>query len=214
MPRHPLKREIIATHVVNSMVNRVGSTLVHRLAETTGARPHEVVRAYLQCREVFGLVPLWMAIEALDNDVDDQVQSAMLISTSGQLERGTAWFLRYRRPGEDIAGTIARFRPGVEALAARLPQLVDPDERNRVDAEVARLAAAGVPGSLARDVATFDTLHAANPWMPWPPSTSRRATASACRDCAKGSARCRATSIGASWPRAPCRTTCRPCCVP
>ena len=161
MARHPLKREIIATHVVNSMLNRVGSTLVHRLAETTGARPHEVVRAYLQSREVFGLVPLWKAIEALDDDVDDAVQSAMLISTSGQLERGTAWFLRYRRPGEDIAGTIARFRPGVEALAARLPQLVDPDERNRVDAEVKRLAAAGVPADLARDVATFDTLHAA-----------------------------------------------------
>ena len=33
IPRHPLKREIVATHVLNSMVNRVGSTFVHRLAE-------------------------------------------------------------------------------------------------------------------------------------------------------------------------------------
>ena len=39
MARHPLKREIIATHVTNSMVNRVGSTFIHRLAETTGTRP-------------------------------------------------------------------------------------------------------------------------------------------------------------------------------
>ena len=29
IPRHPLRREIIATHVLNSMVNRVGSTFVH-----------------------------------------------------------------------------------------------------------------------------------------------------------------------------------------
>ena len=35
--RHPLRREIIATHVVNSMVNRVGPTFVHRLHEETGA---------------------------------------------------------------------------------------------------------------------------------------------------------------------------------
>ena len=55
-PRHPLKREIIATHVTNSMLNRVGSTFVHRLLETTGARPHEVVRAYLLSREIFGFV--------------------------------------------------------------------------------------------------------------------------------------------------------------
>ena len=161
MARHPLKREIIATYVANSMINRVGSTFVHRLAETSGAKPHEVVRAYLLGREVFGLVPLWIAVEALDNRVDDQVQSAMLISTSGQLERGTVWFLRSRRLGEDIGATIARFRPGVEALSARLPRLVDADERARVDAEVARLVAAGVPRDLAGKVATFDTLHAA-----------------------------------------------------
>ena len=33
IPRHPLKREIVATHVLNSMVNRVGSTFVHRLSD-------------------------------------------------------------------------------------------------------------------------------------------------------------------------------------
>ena len=161
MARHPLKREIIATHVLNSMINRVGSTFVHRLAETSGARPHEIVRAYLLSREIFGLVPMWIAIEALDNKVDDAVQSAMLISTSGQLERGTMWFLRSRRLAEDMAATIAYFKPGVEALSARLPKLHDEGERARVDAEVGRLAAAGVPRELAERVVTFDTLHAA-----------------------------------------------------
>ncbi len=34
IPRHPLKREIIVTYVLNSMVNRVGSTFVHRLSES------------------------------------------------------------------------------------------------------------------------------------------------------------------------------------
>ena len=36
MARHPLKREIIATHVTNSMINRVGSTFVHRLMRDDG----------------------------------------------------------------------------------------------------------------------------------------------------------------------------------
>jgi glutamate dehydrogenase len=160
MPRHPLKREIIATYVTNSMVNRVGSTFVHRLSETTGARPHEVVRAYLLSREIFGLVPLWQAVEALDNQVADEVQSRMLIHTSAQLERGTTWFLRSRRLGDDLAATIAHFRPGVEALSARLPELQDTDERHRVDAAVGRYVADGVPAELARRVVNFDTLHA------------------------------------------------------
>ena len=59
IPRHPLRREIIATHVLNSMVNRVGSTFVHQLAELTGATAPQVVRAYLLSREVFASVPLW-----------------------------------------------------------------------------------------------------------------------------------------------------------
>jgi glutamate dehydrogenase len=160
MTRHPLKREIIATHVTNSMVNRVGSTFVHRLAETTGARPHEVVRAYLLSREVFGLVPLWMAVEALDNKVDDAVQSTMLIDTSAQLERGTTWFLRSRRLGDDIGTTIAHFAPGVAELSERLPKLLDPGERSRIDAAVAGYVANGVPQDLAVRVVTFDALYA------------------------------------------------------
>lgn len=160
MPRHPLKREIIATHVTNSTVNRVGSTFVHRLAETTGARAFEIVRAYLMNREIFGMVPLWLAIEALDNQVDDEVQSSMLIDTSRQLERGTMWFLRSRRLAEDMSATIEHFKPNVEALSARLPQLLDADERSRVDAAMAHYVAKGVPRELAERVVTFGTLYA------------------------------------------------------
>jgi len=161
MPRHPLKREIIATYVTNSMVNRVGSTFVHQLLETTGAKPHEVVRAYLLNREVFGYVDLWLAVEALDNVVDDAVQSAMLLATSRLIGRGTTWFLRSRRLGEDMATTIAHFTPQVSALATRLPRLLDPGERTRIDTEVAAYVAKGVPQPLALRVVAFETLYAA-----------------------------------------------------
>jgi glutamate dehydrogenase len=160
MPRHALKREIIATYVTNSMVNRVGSTYVHRLCESAGSRPDEVVRAYLLAREVFGFVPLWKQIEALDNAVADATQSRMLVATSRQLERGTTWFLRSRRLADDMATTIAHFTPRVEALAARLPDLQDGAEGARVAAAVAAYAAERVPEPLARRVVTLDALHA------------------------------------------------------
>ncbi|MBU2287274.1 MAG: NAD-glutamate dehydrogenase [Gammaproteobacteria bacterium] len=160
MQRHPLRREIIATHVANSAINRVGSTFVHRLVETTGARPFEVVRAYLMSREIFAMVPLWMSIDALDNVVKDEVQSSMLIDTSRQLERGTTWFLRSRRLSDPIDATIEHFKPKVEALSARLTDLLDTDERSRVDAAKARYVSSGVPGELAERVVTFGTLYA------------------------------------------------------
>ncbi|SFN03605.1 NAD-glutamate dehydrogenase [Variovorax sp. OV329] len=160
MTRHPLKREIIATHVTNSTINRVGSTLVHRLVETTGARAFEVVRAYLMSREIFGMVPLWTAVDALDNRVDDVVQSKLLIDTSRQLERATKWFLRSRRLAEDMQSVIDHFKPNVDALSARLPQLLDADERGRDEAAVAQYVQGGVPRELAERVVTFDSLNA------------------------------------------------------
>jgi len=85
----------------------------------------------------------------------------MLIDTSAQLERGTTWFLRSRRLGDDMATTIAYFHPGVEALSASLPKLLDPAEQAAVDAKAAELVGVGVPRDLASRVVNFDTLNAA-----------------------------------------------------
>src|SRR5919197_3161180 len=57
--RHPLRREIIATYIANSMVNRVGATFAHRLHEQAGAAAPDAARAYTVAREVFDVRRLW-----------------------------------------------------------------------------------------------------------------------------------------------------------
>lgn len=155
IPRHPLKREIIATHVLNSMVNRVGATFVHRLADMTGARPAQVVRAYLCTREVMGHVALWQQVEALDNLVPDAVQSEMLIEEGWLTARATTWFLRYKRLAEPMEQTFGRFRAAVEAL--REPLAV----QAAASAQAQAWVTAGVPSALACRVASADGLFAA-----------------------------------------------------
>ena len=153
MPKHPLRREIIATHVTNSMLNRVGGTFVHQLMETTGFSPAEIVRAYLLAREVFRVVPLWLEIQALDNQVADEVQAELVTEVGRVLMRATAWFLRSRRLGEDMAANIAHFGQGIEALAEVLLNVIDPAERAQIDALVERYKERGVPEVLALRVA-------------------------------------------------------------
>ncbi len=159
MTRHPLQREIIATHVTNSAINRVGSTLIHRLMETTGAKPDEIIRAYLLTREIFGFVTFWQSIEALDNKVDDAVQSAILIDSSMLIERGTKWFLRSRRLNDEMAATIALFKPRAEALEAQLPQLLDDADRTRMAASVDGYVAKGVPPEVAARVVALEMVY-------------------------------------------------------
>jgi glutamate dehydrogenase len=146
IPRHPLRREIIATHVLNSMVNRVGPTFVHRLGEITGATPPQVVRAYLASREVFGLVALWQQIEALDAQVPDELQAELVITVRSLAMRSATWFLRSRRLFEPTQQQVARFAPAVQALRAHM------EARRATSPRAQRWIDAGVPAPVAVQV--------------------------------------------------------------
>jgi len=150
--RHPLRREIVATHVVNSMVNRVGPTFVHQMGELTGSTPPQVVKAYLLAREVFNSVELWRRIEALDNQVADGVQRELIVAWRGLIHRATAWFLRSRHLDEAAGSAAQRLAPAVDVLRRQIePQLGQA-------AQVEAWVAAGVPSDLARQVAAADRL--------------------------------------------------------
>ena len=156
---HPLRREIVATHVTNSMINRVGSTFVHRMQEETGARAPDVVRAYLIVREVFGFVELWRAVESLDGRLPERVQSAIIIDGGRLIVRATLWFLRNRPHLADPTRSIRRFQGGAERVAALLPQVLgDPAG---FAATAGRLEKEGVPADLARRAAGFDAMFSA-----------------------------------------------------
>jgi glutamate dehydrogenase len=155
---HPLRREIIATHVTNSMINRVGSTFVHRMHEETGAAAPDVVRAYLIVREVFGMVQLWRAIEALDYKVPDRVQTAMVIDAGRLIVRATLWFLRNRAHLAELSRSIEHFKAGADRVAALLPKLLPASEQSAFEASAKRLEKDGVPRELAARVAGIDAL--------------------------------------------------------
>jgi glutamate dehydrogenase len=160
MPRHPLRREIVATVVANALVNRTGSTFVHRMQEETGAAPEEVARAFILVRDIFGFEPLWSAIDALDNRVPAKVQYEMLVEAGRLLLRATLWFLRRRRERLPIARVLAIFRPGLAAIEGGLPAMLGADERAAFEAAALRLSSEGVPAELARRVAALDALYA------------------------------------------------------
>src|ERR671915_1346074 len=109
---HRLHRQITATHVTNSLVNRNGPSFVFRLGEETGAAPPDIARAYMAAREIFDLRTLWDGVEASDNNVEAAVQTRMMLDARKLVERATRWLLRYRRPPLDIEAAISYFSEG------------------------------------------------------------------------------------------------------
>ena len=158
MKRHPLRREIIATVIVNQTVNRVGPSFAHHLREASGAQPADVVRAHLLTREAFGLRELWAGIEALDGVVPDEVQSRMLIAVGRLMINACGWFLRSRRLQDDMAATVAQFAPGIRAIAERVSEMVQGAAREDIAQRTSALAADGVPEPLAKRIASIEAL--------------------------------------------------------
>ncbi len=149
MTNHSLRREIITTELVNDMVNRGGTTYVFRAVEETGVTPVDVTRAHLVAREVFGLPELWSAIEALDTDLPTSTQIRLFLQSRRLLDRATRWLLQNRRHPLSIGAEIAHFRPGLQRLMPRIPELLVSREADRLGAEAAEYIADGVPDDLA-----------------------------------------------------------------
>ena len=159
MPRHALKRDIIATVVANTMINRTGSVFVHRMQEETGATSEDVTRAFILTRDIFALEALWLEVDALDNRVPAALQYEILIDMGRLVVRSTLWFLRRRREKLPIAKVLDIFRPALGALQARLPDILSASDRMAWSASVERLSSKGVPIELARRLANLEALY-------------------------------------------------------
>jgi glutamate dehydrogenase len=152
---HPLRREIIATQVVNDLVNGAGMTFWPRLAGETGATPEELTRANFVAREIFGSLPLRDQVKTYDNVLDAGCQTRMRIEMRTLVERASRWLVSNRRPPLDSQGTVDYFREPVQRLMADLPSLLTGRELRTYEGRKSRLVDEGVPDELASRVAVL-----------------------------------------------------------
>jgi len=162
MAAHRLRREIIATAATNSMINRIGGSVVARLVERTGTPPAEVARAYLITRDAYGLGEVWDAIETLDNKVPATAQTAMLIEINRLLERGISWVLSHAPRPIDMARLRQELEPGIAAVRQQVEQVLPPETAAALAKRAEALEAQGVPKDLAQRVVGLIVLASAN----------------------------------------------------
>jgi len=140
------------------MVNKGGPSFVFRLGEETGAAPADIARAYTAARDIFDMRALWSEIEALDNRVEAQMQTRMLLDWRKLVERATRWLLRNRRSPLDIADTTSYFSEGASELTGRIPQLLLDGDREALQRTKDQLVEENVPPELAQRVAMLGAL--------------------------------------------------------
>ena len=155
---HPLRKEIIATSVANSMINRAGCSFVNEMVKLTKRPVSEISRAYAAARHVFCLRELWLEIESLDNKVDSKLQTEMLIEVGRLLEHGTVWFLKTKGNKIDISEIIEEFADGVATLGEVIEDVLSPEQLVKVHRARSKLLEKGVPEGISKMIAAVDPL--------------------------------------------------------
>jgi len=158
MENHPLRREIIATHLTNSLVNSAGFTMVQRYCDELGYSIDNLVRAYAAARDIFDLPSYRRNIEALDNKVAQEVQIEMMLEGGRLIERTAAWLLQNAELPLDISSTVEHFRDGVDTIKSGLFDLVVEPHRDGLEAKAAQLEGQGVPSDVAKRCASLGAL--------------------------------------------------------
>ena len=146
---HRLRREIIATVLSNSLINRGGPAAVVRLMDETGADLAAIASAYAAVRDSYDLIALNGAIDALDNRIDGQLQLELHGGVQDLLLSRTVWFIRNVDLGQGLDALVSRFRAGIvetaAALGTALPEGMEAVRQKRRQ-DLARRRAAGRRG--------------------------------------------------------------------
>jgi glutamate dehydrogenase len=159
LQQHPLRSELLATHVTNQTCNRMGDTFVSYLQAETHCTALNAVRAFVAARRMLEIDSLWQALEALENSLDDRLFRDQLAQIQDLLDRTTLWLLRRTAGQIDIADCTSAYNGQVTSLVAHLPQLLAEDDLLQLQQARDTLTETGVPAVLADRLATLPYLY-------------------------------------------------------
>jgi len=155
---HRLRREIIATSLVNAVINRGGPACIVRLTDETDADISTIVMAQVAVDAIYELRRLNDAIDALDTRIDGQLQLSLYAAIQDLLLSRMVWYVRNVDFKDGLSAINARFGPAVREIAASLDDALPPDLQAARGKRRQELTDAGVPTGLAGELADLDAL--------------------------------------------------------
>ena len=152
---HQLRREIVATMLVNEVVDTAGISYVYRITEDVGVGPVDAVRSYVATDAIFGINRVWRQIrEAAETGrLAVAMADRMTLDWRRLLDRASRWLLNYRPQPLAVGAEINRFAAKVAELAPRMSEWLRGDDKAIVTRDTEQFVAAGADEALAFTVA-------------------------------------------------------------
>jgi len=139
--QHQLRGEIIATRIANRMINRLGLIHPFELAEEEGCTLGDVAAAFIAAERLFALPVVWADFDHAD--IDEQVRLMLFDAAADIVRVHIADVLRASTDGQMPGVIVAALQPGVDALIARMDDLLNAEARLQAARQAQDLAAMG-----------------------------------------------------------------------
>jgi glutamate dehydrogenase len=154
MEHHRLRAELIATQVVNELVNLMGSTFVFGLVRDHGVDESQAVRAWIVATEILGTHKSAETFKAEPPPgTDDAGELEALFALERACTRATGWAIRSLDPAATIVSSIDRYQSAFQNLAVEFQDLLAGGERERFETVYRHLRSTVADGEVAHNLA-------------------------------------------------------------
>ena len=151
--KHPLKREIVATQIANSLIERMGSTFLLRLASQSASSNVEVLTSYLVSDLIFESQAIVDELKILDTIGSSKIYLSSLLRVQATLETMSRWFLEDEFKNISMSELIAEYKSEFANLIKSTDSILSPAENNRFEESVRDLLLHGVSKDVAKKLA-------------------------------------------------------------
>jgi glutamate dehydrogenase len=157
VPGHRLRRELVATQLVNELVDTMGAAFIFGLVRDFDLSAEQVVRAWLIASDTIALRAEVDRIKARSRElmVDAEMQAFLALARAAT--RATRVLLTAADVDTaDLAQGVNRFQPAFAALAGRFEGYLAGRERERFERYYRELRTAGLAEAQAHQIARLD----------------------------------------------------------
>ncbi|MFV9876217.1 MAG: NAD-glutamate dehydrogenase [Rickettsiales endosymbiont of Dermacentor nuttalli] len=158
---HRLRKEIISTMIANSLVNRMGASFYHFVADDTAAKGSDIARAYIITVEAFDLRAIWGKLSTLDNNIKTANRITLLIEINKMISRCVFWLLRNFMHALNITELVAYLKPMIKDLMSHLEVSLAGQVKKRFHNKLSQFENMNIPQELAHKIACISVLSSA-----------------------------------------------------
>ncbi len=153
IPHHGLRRELVATRVVNEMVDLMGSVFVFNLERDHGIESEEALRAWLIAAGVLELPGRAGELKRNPAELTAEAESGAFLGLGRAARRACNWAIAHADTAEALGAIVGRFEPALRKLADEFEAFLTGGERDRFEHSYRALRAAVHHEELALELA-------------------------------------------------------------